>query len=157
MCLELMRTHHHLGIELGWLKSRMRARGGDRTLNNPRTTALGQAAFAIAAMKGGPNLCPGSRAAPTLEITAHGAPRGKIVRQHAPLTAGELLIQQCVDNLAQVDRAPWAGALLGNLDQHANPLPLRIAKIGFVNRSLHRCLPLGAEAQLVYVGEEAPT
>lgn len=106
-------------------------------MDHPRATVLGQATSAIAAIKDHPHLRPGTRAAPALKIATYRTTWGQIVGQHAPLTARELLIQQCIDYFAQIDGAARARALLGNIDQQADALPLLIAKIGFVDRSLH--------------------
>lgn len=69
-------------------------------------------------------------------VVMHGRPRGKVMRQHAPRTAGSYQVQQTVDHLPHI-RAARPSTRFHSWKQWLNQLPLLIGQVRWVRYSVH--------------------
>ena len=128
-----------LDLFAGVVAPRARDLGGLDTLAVQRTSGgvfVAPRAAAHLGAQGVVDALPRAIVAPLAEIVVDGLPFGIVMRQHAPLTAGDDDVQDGVDDVAHVD-APGAAARFCRRDQWRDTLPLAVGQIGWVPLVLH--------------------
>src|SRR5277367_2001207 len=82
---------------------------------------------------------PGAIAVPALEVIVGGSLGDEVVRQEVPLATGAALVEQGVDDLAQVDR-PRSTTGFGGQQNGFDQGPLGVAQVGGIGFP-HGCCP----------------
>src|SRR5262245_44261570 len=107
--------------------------GLDRLTIDARSTRGGRASRGHAGLlaQGGDHLGPGSVVAPLGKVVIHGALGQQVVRQHIPLAATAVQVEQGIEDFPHVylPRASSAWARLGRWDQWFHNGPLLVCQI----------------------------
>src|SRR6476620_1070789 len=74
---------------------------------------------------------------PLVEVVPHAGPIGEIMRQQAPSAARLLQVQECIDDLAQIQGSRATRPRLAN-EERLESLPLSIGQIGRVSATTGR-------------------